>query len=167
MARPLLKHGVFELHKMESKHALDIYKNLSAENVREFQVLYEEDALTSLYDVVNDDLSHVVTIQGRPLFAIGAYEGVLWAIFSRDIKKHYRSVVRMSPRLINFYHNFYDQLDVIVWDENTFMHNWLVHLGFEPQFIEEDNRGMRQVHFVRCNYWYDDIDSRPSRPVMH
>jgi hypothetical protein len=73
----------------------------------------------------------------------------------------------MSPTVIDFYHNFYDQIDAIVWDEHSFIHNWLVHLGFEPQFIQEDNRGMRTVHFVRCNYWYGDVDSGSSRPVMH
>ena len=167
MAKALLKHGEFELHKMEEKHVIPFCNNLSPQNIREFQVLYEEDPLSSLYDVLNDDLAHVVTVEGRPVAALGVYEGVVWVMFSRDVKKYWRSFVRMSPKILRFYHQFYEQLDAIVWDENTFIHNWLVHLGFEPQFIEEDNRGMRTVHFVRCNYWYDDIDSGPSRPVMH
>ena len=167
MAKPLVRHHIFELHKMEEKHVVPLYKNLSPENIREFQVLYEEDALSSLYDVLQDDLSHVITVNGGVFAAIGVYEGVIWMIFSKEVKKHWRAFVRFSPRIINFYHQFYDQLDVMVWDENTFIHNLLVHLGFEPQFIEEDSRGMRTVHFVRCNYWYDNVDSTSSRPVMH
>jgi hypothetical protein len=58
---------------MEEKHVIPFCNNLSPQNLREFQVLYEEDPLSSLLDAVNDDLCHVITVEGRPVAALGVY----------------------------------------------------------------------------------------------
>jgi hypothetical protein len=143
------------------------FRNLSAENVREFHVLYEEDPLENMYVALDDELSHVVMHGDEIVAMLGVYDGVLWCMFSRSIKKHWRGFVRMSPKIIAFYHNFYDELDTVIWDQNTFVLNLMVHLGFEPKLIEEDERGYNTVHFVRCKDWDDGFDSGSSRPVMH
>lgn len=167
MAKSLLKHGDFELHKLKRKHIGPFVQNISPENLREFHVLYEADPYEGLLSAVEDDLSHAVMFGNDVAAVCGVYEGVMWSMFSNDISKHFRTFVRASPKLVNFYHSFYDELQCQVWDENVFIHNWLVHLGFEPQFISTDDRGYTTVNFVRCNYWYDNVHSKTSRPVMH
>jgi hypothetical protein len=167
MAKPLVKHGQFELHKLKQKHIGPFVKNMSLENLREFHVLYEADPYEGLLSALEDDLCHAVLVGSDVAAICGVYDGVMWSLFSKDIKKHWRTFVRASPKLINFYHNFHDELQCQVWDENTFIHNWLVHLGFQPEFIATDDRGYTTVNFVRCNYWFDDVHSKASRPVMH
>ena len=146
---------------------MPFYRNLSLENLREFQVLYEENPLENMFAALEDELSHVVTKGDDIIAMLGVYDGVLWCMFSKEIKKHWRGFVRMSPKIIAFYHNFYDDLDTVVWDQNTFVLNLMVHLGFEPRLIEEDERGLSTVHFVRCKYPDDEFHSHSSRPVMH
>ena len=165
MAKPIIKFNNLELHKYKGKHVFPLYQNMSDQNIREFEVLYEEDILTTLLDCLDDDLCHVIESDGKPIAICGVCNQVLWTMFTKDIRKHWRSFVKASPKLIDFYHHFYDQLYCSVWDENVFIQNWLVHLGFEPYEIEEGKH--RIVNFVRCIPPCDSIDSKESRPVMH
>lgn len=167
MAKPLIKHGKFELHKLGEADILPFYLNLAKENVREFEVLYDEDPYTALLELLHDDLVHAVKVDGAVAAVTGVYEGVFWAMFSKDIVSNWRGLVRGSPKLVNFYHQFFDKLECNIWSENQFTMNWVAHLGFEPQSVFVNQRDMSLVHFVRCQHWYDDVDSRVSRPVMH
>ena len=165
MAEPIIKAGKIELHKFKGKHVFPLNKNMSEQNLREFEILYKQDPLEALLEALNDDLCHVVEIDQTPVAICGVRNQVLWTMFTKDIRKHWRSFVKESPKLIQFYHMFYDELYCSVWDENVFIHNWLVHLGFEPFEIKTEKHTV--VNFVRCNYWGDDVDSKESRPVMH
>lgn len=167
MAKPLIKHGKFELHKLGEADILPFYMNLSKENVREFEVLYDEDPYTALLDLLNDDLVHAVKIEDSVAAVVGAYQSTFWAMFSKDITSNWRGLVRGSPKLIKFYHQFFDELECNIWSENQFTLNWVAHLGFEPKSVFLDDRENSMVHFVRCQHWFDDVHSKVSRPVMH
>ena len=138
---------------------------MSKENIREFAVVYKMNILEALILALDDDLCHAVEVKGVPVALCGVHEGVLWTMFSKDIRKHWRSFVKASPRLVEFYHSFYDKLYCNVWEENVFILNWLVHLGFEPYSIEEREHSI--VNFVRCNRIEYGVGSKESRPVMH
>lgn len=167
MAKPLLKHGKFELHKLGEADILPFYMNLSKENVREYEVLYDEEPYTSLLGLLNLDMVHSVKIDGSVAAVTGVYNNVFWAMFSKDITKNWRGLVRGSPKLVEFYHNFFDELECNIWAENVFTLNWVAHLGFEPRVTYSDEGGNQHVHFVRCKHWFDDVHSKISRPVMH
>lgn len=167
MDKPLVKHGKFELYKLREADVLPFYLNLSKENAREFEVLYDEDPYSSLLEIVQEDLVHAVKVDRKTIAITGVYQGVFWALFSKDIKKNWRGLVRGSPKLISFYHQFFDQMECNIWSENEFTLHWVTHLGFEPKQLYTDENGHPMVHFVRCNYWFDDIHSKISRPVMH
>ena len=165
MAEPIIKAGKIELYKFKGKHVFPLYQNMSEQNLKELDVLYERDALEVLLEALDDDLCHVVEVDGKPVAICGVREQVLWTMFTKDIRKHWRSFVKESPRLIRFYHMFYDELYCSVWDQNIFIHNWLMHLGFAP--LNSKTKKHTVVNFVRCNYWDDDVDSKESRPVTH
>lgn len=167
MAKPLLKHGKFELHKLGEADILPFYMNLSKENVREFEVLYDEDPYQALLELMNDDFVHSVKIDGAVVAVTGVYQGTFWAMFSKDIVNNWRGLVRGSPKLVDFYHKFFDELECNIWSENEFTMNWVSHLGFEAKHAFLDDRDNQQVHFVRCKHWFNDVHSRISRPVMH
>lgn len=146
---------------------MSLHKTLSTENIREFQILYQTDPLESLLSVLDDPMAHVIKSQDQVLAICGVNDGQLWTVFSKDIKKHWRTFVKASPKLINFYHQFYDELWCEVWTENTFIHNWLVHLGFDIQYVVDYSNGQQALRFVRCKHWGNEFDSGPSRPVIH
>jgi hypothetical protein len=165
MANAIIKAGKIELHRFKGKHVFPLFHNMSDQNLNEFKELYRRDILEELLDSLSDDLCHVIEIEGVPIAICGVRDQVLWTMFTKDIRKHWRSFVKESPRLIQFYHVFYDELYCNVWDQNVFIHNWLVHLGFEPIGLTEGRHTV--VNFVRCNSLANDIDSEESRPVMH
>lgn len=165
MDKPIIKVGDIELHHYRGRHVFPLFENMSKENIREFAVVYKMNILEALISALDDDLCHVVEVKGTPVAICGVREGVLWTMFSKDIRKHWRSFVKASPRLVKFYHSFYDKLYCNVWEENVFILNWLVHLGFEPYSIEEREHPI--VNFVRCNRIEYGVGSKESRPVMH
>lgn len=167
MDKPLIKHGKFELHQLREADVLPFYLNLSSENVREFDVLYQRDPYSALLEEAGQDMTHAVKIEDKAIAVTGVYQGVLWAMFSKDIKKNWRGLVRGSPKLISFYHQFFDKLECHIWVENEFTMNWLGHLGFEAKSIDLDDNDNPIVHFVRCNFKRNHVGSKPSRPVMH
>ena len=167
MAKPLISHGNFELHKLRERDISPFVSALSKENVREFEVLYEDSPYERLIDSLGDDLIHAVWVEGEVLAITGVYEGVFWIMFSREIVKHWRGLVRAAPKLVQFYHNFHDELTCDIWSENKFTLNWATNLGFDPQGVYDDEGGNAIVHFVRCNHLYTNVGSEPSRPVMH
>lgn len=142
--------------------------NLSKENLREISELYEDTVERLLPDLMDREMSHVVKADGEVIAMCGVDQGgVMWTMFSKKIRKHWRSFVKASPELIQFYHAFYPTIYCNVWSENTFIHNWLIHLGFMPDVLLTDQNENITVHFVRCIDDTISIVSRSSRPVMH
>lgn len=164
MAKPILEHNGLALHKMEREDIVPFIANISDQNLREFLVLYDLDPFEALQEVVQQQMSHVIRMDGQIVAICGVDQGYMWSMFTKDIRKHWRKFVKASPRLVDFYHNFYSELFCEVWIENTFVLNWLVHLGFEPLEPECESQ---TIKFVRCNLKHNDIDSKESRPVMH
>mgnify|MGYP001036814950 CR=1 FL=1 len=167
MANPLLKHDKLQLYKLHYRHILPLYENLSAENIREITVLYEQDVLEAMIDMLDHKCCHAVKLGDEVLAISGLRDGQFWIIFSKKIKKHWRSFVKASPKLMDFYQQFTDNLWCEVWDQNLFSQNWLLHLGFDPSCVIKYKNGQTVIHFVRGNYAHDRVDSAPSRPVMH
>ena len=168
MVKPLIKSHGLELHHAKLGDVELLHGNLSKENLREIRELYEDDPNRLLLDLLDREMSHVVTADGEVIAMCGVDQGgVMWTMFAKSIRKHWRSFVKASPELILFYHNFYPILYCNVWSQNTFIHNWLIHLGFFPDVMLEDHNKNITVHFVRCVEDTISIVSESSRPVMH
>lgn len=168
MADPLMQSHGLQLHHATLEDVHQLLANLSKENLREIDELYEDEPERLLMEILEtSEMSHVVKVGDEVIAFCGVKDEVMWTMFSTAIRKYWRSFVRASPKLINFYHCFYDPIHCYVWSENTFIHNWLVHLGFVPHSIYVDDNDNRTVHFVRCNYTIDHVHSDSSRPVMH
>ena len=167
MAKPIMQSHGLELYHAELEDVYALKRNLSKENLREIVELYEDTPEELLPRLLEGDMAHAVKFDGEVMALCGVDQGVMWTMFSKGIRKHWRSFVKASPELVDFYHHFYPSLYCNVWSENTFIHNWLVHLGFLPEIIFEDDNGNLTVHFVRCIFDADSVDSATSRPVMH
>lgn len=167
MVKPILKSHGLELYQAELEDVYALKSNLSKENLREIVELYEDTPEELLPRLLEGEMTHAVKFDGEVMALCGVDHGVMWTMFTKGIRKHWRSFVKASPELVDFYHHFYPSLSCNVWSENTFIHNWLVHLGFIPEFIFEDDNGNLTVHFVRCILDTDSVHSATSRPVMH
>ena len=167
MAKHLIESHGLKLYKAELEDVEQLRKSLSNENLREISELYHDTPERLLPSMLDGDMAHVVKSGDTVLAFCGVYDGVMWTMFSKEIRKNWRRFVRASPELITFYHHFYETLHCQVWSENEFIHNWLVHLGFIPEFAETDHYNNTLVHFVRCNFTGNSIHSDVSRPVMH
>ena len=168
MDKPLLKSHGLELYHAKLGDTELLGAKLSKENLREIRELYKSEPDVLLTDLLSREMSHVVKAQGEVIAICGVDQnGVLWTMFSREIRKHWRSFVKASPALIQFYHNFYPTLYCNVWSENVFVHNWLIHLGFLPDVLLTDSNDNTTIHFVRCIQGTISVVSESSRPVMH
>lgn len=168
MGNPLLRYDGLELHWLEGWHIEQFRKNVSAENMREFVEFYEIDADEALAGLIDEEYVHSVLLDGEVLAICGVDDGLMWAIFSKGIKKHWRKFVKASPALINFYHMGWDDLRCEVWDRNLFVHQWLSYIGFRPEGVVNHGGNKTSISFVRCADWFDTLDSKsPPRPVLH
>lgn len=165
--KPLREFGPFDFYKLQEAHIEPMLHSLSEKNLREMRVLYRVTPYDALMSVKDNELVHSVFHDGTIVAICGVDDGQFWVMFSKHIKKVYRSLVKHSPKFIEFYHAFYEDMYSDVWIENEFIHNWLAYLGFHPEVVAETSYGEKVVRFVRCKSWYDDIGSKPSRPVMH
>lgn len=167
MVKPLLQSHGLKLYQAELGDIEALMQNLSKENLREIYELYEDTPERLLPDLLDGEMTHVVKVDGEVIAICGVDHSIMWTMFSKKIRKHWRSFVKASPSLIDFYHCFYPTLYCNVWSENTFIHNWLVHLGFYPEVLLTDENENMTVHFVRCIEDTYSVDSATSRPVMH
>lgn len=167
MANPIISSNGLGLYRLTNEHVVQFCENISDENKREFEVIYKADPLESLLTVVDTSLSHAVMIDGEVIAVCGMHGDQLWSMFTKKIKKHWRKFVKASPMLINFYHYFHDDIVCEVWAENVFIHNWLLHLGFNTVHMSANEDGQSMVAFVRCNCIQNNVHSKLSRPVIH
>ena len=171
MADSILESRGLKLVPFHERHILPFIRNLSAENIREFETLYEISPLEALYDLSPDELVFVIEKDDKPIAMTGIVlredSGVMWALFSNDLRKNWISFARASEMLIQFYHTIRETIYSEVWTNNEMIHQWLVHLGFEPEcFIEKPN-GQSVVRFVRCQPELNHVQADTLRPVLH
>lgn len=167
MDDPLLRSHGLELVKLQPRHIMSFYQNMSDENLREFGEVYELDPLEALKSTLHDQMVFAVTRNKEVLAITGVNDGLMWSLFSKNMRRNWVRFARASVSLINFYHHFYDEIECHVWTENEMIHQWLAHLGFEPVGISELLNSQKLVHFVRCKTTQDNVHSLLSRPVMH
>lgn len=171
MADCILESRGLKLVPFEQRHILPFIRNLSTENLREFETLYQISPLEALYDLAPDELVFVVEKDGKPIAMTGIVlrddSGMMWALFSNDLRKNWISFARASDLLIQFYHTMRETIYAEVWSENEMIHQWLAYLGFEPEcFIEKEN-GQSIIRFVRCQSEQNYVQGELLRPVLH
>ncbi len=171
MADCIIESRGLKLVPFEERHILPFIRNLSPENLREFETLYEISPLEALYDLSPDELVFVIEKDDKPIAMTGIIlrenSGVMWALFSNDLRKNWISFARASEMLIQFYHTIRETIYSEVWTNNEMIHQWLVYLGFEPEsFIEKPN-GQSVVRFVRCQSNSEYVQAESLRPVLH
>lgn len=169
-AKPLIESHGLALHKLRRKHIIPFYENLSTDNIKELEQAYgldRENQLPMLLHLADEQMVFVVT-KGEKILAMTGLteEGMMWAMFSKDMHKNWVRFARASPELIRYYHHFFDEIECRVWIRNGMIHQWLAHLGFEAIGMSGVD-GVDFVHFVRCKENQDNVHSLMSRPVMH
>jgi hypothetical protein len=167
MDKALLTHGDLKLYQMKFEDIFPFINKLSPENFLELEQNYQVLPEDFLVSALNNQMTHIVKVSDEVVAACGIMDGFLWTVFSSDVKKHWRKFVKASPNLINYYHYFHEDIYCEVWEQNVFVLNWLLHLGFDPIDRNTLENGNVTVKFVRCLFDGDDIDCDVSRPVMH
>ena len=167
MARPIISSHGLELYQATDEDVGSLLASLSKENVREIDELYQTTPELLFDRLMGGEMIHSVKMNGEVVAISGIIEGVMWSMFSKKIRKHWRLFVKASPDLVQFYHYFYPTLHCQVWSENVFVHNWLIHLGFVPDSLMTDHNENVPGDFVRCNSPTSGIFSPLSRPGMH
>lgn len=167
MDKPLIEFEGLELWPLMPKHIFPFYENMSDETRHEFEFVYCIEPLRGLLDVLNDQMVYAVT-QGDSVLSITGVDdaGVMWAIFSKDMRKNFKKFARGSFELIRFYHHFFPELRCIIWNESQMIYRWLQFIGFELEAEVTDGR-VDFFQFVRCKDYEDNVHSFVSRPVMH
>lgn len=171
MADPILESRGLKLVPFHQRHILPFIRNMSAENLREFEALYEISPLEALYDLAPDELVFVIEKDDKPIAMTGIVlredSGMMWALFSNDLRKNWISFARASDMLIQFYHTIRETIYSEVWTENEMIHQWLAYLGFEPECLIEKQNGQSVIRFVRCQLESNYVQGDTSRPVLH
>lgn len=171
MADCIIESRGLKLVPFEERHILPFIRNLSTENLREFETLYKISPLEALYDLGPDELVFVVEKDSKPIAMTGIIlqddSGMMWALFSNDLRKNWISFARASDLLIQFYHSMRETLYSEVWTENEMIHQWLAYLGFEPECFIEKEDGHAVIRFVRCQSDSEYVQAESLRPVLH
>lgn len=170
--KPILESRGLSLVKLTLDLVDAFLPSLSPENQREFTELYKEDPTLALKAVVGSKISHSFAIlkDGVPLAITGVVdmegEGLIWAMFSTDLRKNFVSFARASFDLMKFYNRQYPTLVCDVWVENEMILQWLTYLGFEIDFGFSHN-GQQMIRFVRGCSDTKSIVTSFQRPVIH
>ncbi len=171
MAKPFIEERGLSLVDFDEGHIADFVKNISGENMREFESLYKLSPTEALKGVVGDPFVFTVLKEERPVAITGLVlhsdHAQMWAIFSKELRNHWISFARASRKLVEFYHGFHQELRSDVWTENDMIHQWLLHLGFMPEDVIEAKNGQSVVRFVRCGSVPKSVQTATSRPVLH
>jgi hypothetical protein len=171
MAKPLLQDRGLSLVPLEVRHVDPFIKTMSPENLREFESLYQVAPGDALITAVKEPLVFAVEKDGQPVaitgLALHSEYGLMWCLFSKELRKSWVSFARASRKLIDYYHTLHPVLRSEVWTENEMIHQWLLHLGFWPQDAVELQNGHTVVRFVRCSPEMKSVQTASSRPVLH
>lgn len=155
----------------EERHVHPFVSNLSPENLREFETLYSISPYEALSGVAGEALVFAVERNGVPVavtgLTLGSSDGLMWALFSNDLRKSFVRFVKFSHELVKFYHSLTPTIRAEVWTENHMIHQWAAHLGFIPVCDIEMPNGQTVVRFVRCNPKASYAQGSTLRPVLH
>ena len=170
MAKPFLEERGLKLVAFEERHILPFASNLSPENVREFEALYAKSPIESLRSCLEMPMVFTVEKDGQPLAVTGLIMTTscaqMWALFSKDLRKHWVSFARASQKLIEYYHLMHPSIAADVWTENEMIHQWLVHLGFLPEAVIQAGNGQMVIRFVRCSPEQKSVQTTTLRPML-
>lgn len=157
-----------KLVKLEPEHVFAF--KMSKENVREFEVVYQQDPIQSLLEASRHPGSFAVVKDGKVLAITGIVdakgEGLIWSLFSFEMRNNFIRFARASMDLMEAYHQEYTTLVCDIWVENKMIAQWLAFLGFEPEFGFTHN-GADMVRFVRCCGDFEYELPFAQRPVLH
>lgn len=154
--------------KLTANHVLSF--KMSKENIREFAEVYKQDPIAALLEVSEHQSSFAVLKDDQVLAITGIVdmrgEGLIWSLFSEDMRKHFVKFARASEQLMDIYHDAYTTLVCDIWVNSHMIAQWLAFLGFEPEF-EFTHNGQNMVRFVRCCADVDYEIPFGQRPVLH
>jgi hypothetical protein len=171
MDKPYIEERGLKLVAFEERHILPFAINISAENLREFEVLYELPVVEALEACIGKPLVFTIEKNGEPLAVTGLEidedHALMWCMFSKNLRKNWISFARASEKLMKFYQGLHPTLAADVWTENDMIHQWLVYLGFVPEMLIEMQNGQTVFRFVRCASDKKSVQNKPLRPVLH
>jgi hypothetical protein len=171
MAKPIIEDRGLSLVPLEEHHIKPFIANLSAENMREFESLYQMPPMDALRLSMGDPFVFAVQKNGETMAVTGLFQythdAVMWVMFSAALRKNWISFARASRKLIDYYHTISPRLRSEVWTENQMIHQWLLHLGFLPTELVEKQNGQAVIRFVRCSQEQVSVQTAASRPVLH
>ena len=167
MDKPVIESHGLGLYALKPKHIMPLCDDLSQENLKELEEVYQIDPLEALLGLLGRQMVFVVERNGKVLAITGIDdEGVMWAMFTESMKKNWVRFARASIDLIDFYHHFYHRIHCQIWAKNEMIVQWLTHLGFEIDSMFQSG-DIDMIEFVRCKSAKSNVYSFLSRPVMH
>jgi hypothetical protein len=171
MAKPIIEERGLRLVPLKAQHIAPFIADLSPENMREFESLYQISPAEALISCLEDPFvfavkkgDEVVAVTGLFLFT---HDAVMWSLFSKNLRKHWISFARASRKLVDYYHTISENIRCEVWSENLMIHQWLLHLGFLPDSCLERPNGHTVIRFVRCGPELKSVQTASPRPVLH
>lgn len=171
MGKPLIEERGLSLVAFDPAHIKPFVDDLSVENMREFESLYQLSPMEALEGVAHEPLVFTVLRGERPVAVTGLIlhteDALMWCLFSKELRRHWISFARASKKLIEFYHTLHPNLRSEVWTQNDMIHQWLLYLGFWPKDVIEMQNGQSVVRFVRCSSESKSAQTATSRPVLH
>tara|TARA_R100000541_G_scaffold3445_2_gene10725 strand:- start:8821 stop:9339 length:519 start_codon:yes stop_codon:yes gene_type:complete len=172
MDKVLISHGSLRMVPMKKRHIIPLYSTMSVENLFETEAVYKIDLMKTLIEQADTPDVFIVENNKEPLAIVGVQgithqKGLMWSMFSENMKDNWFSFVKASPKLIDFLHTHYHEIVVDTWEGNHKMLQWLGWLGFELTEMYTNDNGFNMAHFVRCNEHRKNVYAFPSRPVIH
>jgi len=157
---------------IQRRHIIPMYSTMSVENLFEAEAVYKIDLMKTLIEQADIPDVFIIENDKEPLAIVGVQgithqKGLMWSMFSENMKDNWFSFVKASPKLIDFLHTHYHEIVVDTWEGNHKMLQWLGWLGFELTEMYANENGFNMAHFVRCNQHRKNVYAFSSRPVIH
>jgi len=157
---------------IQRRHIIPMYSTMSVENLFEAEAVYKIDLMKTLIEQADIPDVFIIENDKEPLAIVGVQgithqKGLMWSMFSENMKDNWFSFVKASPKLIDFLHTHYHEIVVDTWEGNHKMLQWLGWLGFELTEMYANENGFNMAHFVRCNQHRKNVYAFASRPVIH
>jgi len=172
MDKILISHGSLRMVPIQKRHIIPMYSTMSVENLFEAEAVYKIDLMKTLIEQADIPDVFIIENDKEPLAIVGVQgithqKGLMWSMFSENMKDNWFSFVKASPKLIDFLHTHYHEIVVDTWEGNHKMLQWLGWLGFELTEMYANENGFNMAHFVRCNQHRKNVYAFSSRPVIH
>jgi len=172
MDKILISHGSLRMVPIQRRHIIPMDSTMSVENLFEAEAVYKIDLMKTLIEQADIPDVFIIENDKEPLAIVGVQgithqKGLMWSMFSENMKDNWFSFVKASPKLIDFLHTHYHEIVVDTWEGNHKMLQWLGWLGFELTEMYANENGFNMAHFVRCNQHRKNVYAFSSRPVIH